>query len=145
MLSLDNLRSILRQEYPDATDDQIEQAAREALDQLQNAASEIDSEDIAQQIADASPQEDMDRFEKVGIYGVVIMSQRDKYVCRPCLDHDGEMYTIRERRDNPPLPHDECENEECRCTMLPIPDRETYIDMLGDEPDLSNLPQYSND
>jgi uncharacterized protein with gpF-like domain len=31
----------------------------------------------------------------------------------------------------------------CRCTALPIPDRETFTEMQSEEPDLSNLPQLN--
>jgi hypothetical protein len=145
MISLDKLHGVLRQEYPGASDEQIEQAAREVLKRLQEEISEIDGEEIAREIADATPLQDMKRFEEADMYGVMILSQRDEHACLSCLKHDGEQYTIKERRENPPLPHDGCENEECRCTMLAIPDRETYLDSLGEKPDLSNLPQFSDD
>lgn len=123
----------LKEEYPNVPCNEIRkklhQKSRDAWDNI----------DFAEEIAAQSEEERLQDYDSVGIYGMMILSQRDEYVCEACLDHDGTQYTMEEAEEYEPLPHDHCENDECRCTSLPIPDEETYREMLGEWPNLSNL------
>ncbi|WP_259121994.1 hypothetical protein [Salinibacter ruber] len=82
---------------------------------------------------------DEELYDSADMYGVMVLSQRDEHVCGACLDHDGTVYTVDEKQEKKPIPHDGCTNETCRCSYLPIPDRETYEKMRSEDPDLSNL------
>ena len=42
------------------------------------------------------------------------MSQRDEHTCSSCLDHDGTVYKLDEAKEKEPIPHSDCQNDECR-------------------------------
>lgn len=92
---------------------------------------ELDSVEFAEKL--------VERAEVLGAYGVMVMSRRDQDTCAPCLNQDGQQYTIRQARRQSPLPHKDCENDECRCSYMPILNEATYARIEGDEPD---LPSY---
>lgn len=97
-------------------------------------------------------------MRETGMYGRMWLSQRDVYVRRGHLEADGQTVRMGEPFEvacRPSAPEEElkhpgdptgsaCNVVNCRCTSLPIPDAETYDDMQGEEPDLSNLPQFSD-
>jgi len=98
-------------------------------------------------------------FEEVGMFGRMWLSQRDVHVRRGHLEADGQQRRMGEPFDVAPdigraeeelaFPGDPTGSPanviNCRCTALPIPDRETFESMGEEEPSLSNLPQMSNE
>lgn len=94
----------------------------------QEAPEELDSSEFTERL--------VERAKGLGAYGVMVMSRRDRETCSPCLNHDGEQYTIRDAHRHSPLPHRDCENDECRCRYMPILNDVMYTRIEGDEPDL---------
>jgi len=92
-----------------------------------------------------------------GMFGRMWLSQRDVHVRRGHLEADGQTVELDEPfQVAPSLAASEEELQfpgdpegspanviNCRCTALPIPDRETFTEMQSEEPDLSNLPQLN--
>ena len=92
-----------------------------------------------------------------GMFGRMWLSQRDVHVRRGHLEADGQTVELDEpfevapslaaREEELQFPGDPEGSPanviNCRCTALPIPDRETFTEMQSEEPDLSNLPQLN--
>lgn len=138
---VDKLTEKLSEKYPNLTKEEIRETV---ADKLQEKMEDVDwdqvEEDVQQNLEEAAHgEDDFEHYSDIGVYGVLVMSQRDEHVCKPCLDQDGKVYTLEEAKDDPPIPHDACENDECRCSYLPIMDEETFEEEKASEPDLSNL------
>lgn len=58
-------------------------------------------------------------FLHAGIEKVFVLSQRDDETCSACFEHDGAEYTVRDALRRKPLPHKQCQNDECRCDYMP--------------------------
>lgn len=129
----------LKEENPELSETEIREFVEEKKTEFRDALEDIGPDDFAEELANRSHQEVASDARDVGMYGMWVLSQRDQYVCSPCLDHDGTVYTMEEVEEQNPLPHDDCENEECRCDLMPIPDQDGYEKMKQAEPDLSNL------
>lgn len=84
----------------------------------------------------------IDQAENLGAHGLMVMSHRDEAACSPCLNHDGEQYTISEARQQKPLPHRDCENAGCRCSYVPIMTAEMYAYVKEEETDLPDHLDY---
>lgn len=94
-----------------------------------------------------------------GMFGRMWLSQRDVHVRRGHLEADGQTVELDEPFEVAPslaaseeelqFPGDPSGSPanviNCRCTALPIPDQATYNEMQSEEPDLSNLPQMSDE
>jgi ribosome modulation factor len=63
------------------------------------------------------------RVAEGGIYGIEVRAPTEEYVCTPCRREDEVVYSIDEALRAPPIPHEHCENGQCRCTYVPITDR----------------------
>jgi hypothetical protein len=140
MISLDQATKLIREKYPHAPEEKVEEAARDLIERLKSAATEVEQEEILKDLQAPEREGDFSHLEDVGMYGVQVMSQRDEYVCDNCLDHDGSLYELQEAKEKQPVPHSDCENDECRCHYLPIPDENAYRKAMHEgPPDLSNL------
>jgi hypothetical protein len=40
--------------------------------------------------------------------------------CGPCRDAHGTVHPIEEALEEPPLPHEDCEQDDCRCTYRAV-------------------------
>jgi uncharacterized protein with gpF-like domain len=92
-----------------------------------------------------------------GMFGRMWLSQRDVHVRSGHLEADGQTVRLDEpfrvgsiaggSEEELQFPGDPTGSPanviNCRCTALPIPDRETFTEMQSEEPDLSNLPQLN--
>lgn len=97
-------------------------------------------------------------FESAGMFGGMWLSQRDVHVRSGHLVADGQTVPIGEPFEvacraggsTEELAHpgdptgSPCNVINCRCTVLPVPDAETFEKVQGEEPDLSNLPQMND-
>ena len=145
-VSIESVAEKLKEEYPDLSKEERYKLAQEVKEKVSEGFASISDEkwkEIAEEarkdIREAGRGDDFELDSEIGTYGVMIMSSRDERTCNPCLDHDGTTYTLDEAKEQEPLPHGSCENEECRCIYMPIPDRETFERNKREEPDLSNL------
>ncbi len=143
--STDKLVEKIMEEYPDLSKDEARDAAQKVREKFSNALSDLSQEEL-DEMAEQVKEDHRKAAEGEGfgpysnMYGVMVMSQRDEHTCEACLDHDGTYYTLDEAKEKSPIPHDACENEECRCSYLPVPDKETFEEgKKGPDPDLSNL------
>lgn len=96
-------------------------------------------------------------FRATNMTGRMWLSQRDGHVRRGHLEADGqargleEPFNVRGRLNRPKeelaFPGDPTGRPgnviQCRCTVLPAPDVETFEKIQQEEPDLSGLPQLS--
>lgn len=112
-LSFEDVSSSLKKEYPNATKKDLENAITMKEDGYEIAYHELPPQPFEQEL------KSMKRSE---IPGVSILTQRDADVCHSCRPLDGKEYTIEEALEKEPLPHDECENDRCRCTYTPLSD-----------------------
>jgi len=59
------------------------------------------------------------------VYGVEVYSSKDDRVCEACEERDGKVYPLTEELvEDPPVPHEDCENEACRCVLLSVMDED---------------------
>jgi len=98
-------------------------------------------------------------MQSAGMFGGMWLSQRDVHVRSGHLVADGQTVPIGEPfevacqvgQSTEALAHPgdptgrPCNIINCRCTVLPVPDEETFEQMQDEEPDLSNLPQLNDD
>lgn len=61
----------------------------------------------------------LERHMSIGTKYVKVMSSRDSHVCPTCQEWDGNIYDIERAYEEDLIPHDDCENERCRCFYLP--------------------------
>lgn len=123
------------------TDSKFEKIVRRHLELSRREAQQFLSGQFPEEISEEGDSKTfaeklIDQAEDLGAHGVMVMSRRDKAACPPCLNHDGAQYKIPEARQQEPLPHQACENAECRCSYVPIMRAETYADVQGEETDL---------
>lgn len=140
MIPVERVVKKVKEEYPEFSEAEIREFVEEKRDEVLEETGNIDSEEIADDLAAAAHgQDDFELYSETGMYGLQVLSQRDEHVCNSCLDHDGSVYTLEEAKEKKPIPHDDCENKICRCSYLPIPDKDTYEKNKNEEPDLSGL------
>lgn len=57
------------------------------------------------------------------VYGIKVRAPDGDHVCAVCSSEDEGVYSIEEALETPPIPHEHCEDGQCRCTYVPITDR----------------------
>jgi hypothetical protein len=62
--------------------------------------------------------------------GIRVMSAQDDRVCGPCAARDGEFFSCEEAIENPPIPHESCENDYCRCVYETVVQDSLLSDLL---------------
>jgi hypothetical protein len=54
------------------------------------------------------------------VTGVMIVAPPPLSSCGPCRDAHGTVHPIEEALEEPPLPHEDCEQDDCRCTYRAV-------------------------
>ena len=94
----------------------------------------MESEDVAEDLQ-GPERGDFSLLEDTGMYGVMVLSQRDEHTCSSFLD----VYKLDEAKEKEHIPHSDCQNDECRCSYIPVPDEDAYRKNNQEGPDLSDL------
>lgn len=58
------------------------------------------------------------------VRGIEVRAPRTGHVCEACAERHGTVYPIEEALVEPPIPHDECEGDWCRCVYISITDKD---------------------
>jgi ribosome modulation factor len=57
------------------------------------------------------------------VHGIEVRAPSTGDVCEVCAERDGTVYPIEEALMEPPIPHDDCDSDWCRCVYISITDR----------------------
>jgi len=65
------------------------------------------------------------------VTAIEVLACGDDRVCGPCQERDGQLFAAKEAIENPPIPHEDCEGDYCRCVFV-VPDegRDSVIDEI---------------
>lgn len=98
--------------YPSLSGQTVRQVVEKALDEFWSEAA------LVAQLQRESYAQILRTYQSSGMWGALVMSQRDGNACAPCqrLDNVAYDWAIEEQ----PLPHSGCKNQTCRCPYLPV-------------------------
>lgn len=103
-----------RRQHPNVPADTVRTVVGQALDES------WEEDRLTEALARKSLAQTLIGYRDAGMWGVLIMSQRDDHVCPACHRLDTVAYDIDQALAEQPLPHAGCANHTCRCQYLPV-------------------------
>lgn len=103
-----------RRRYPNVSAEAIRKIVGRALEENWHEAT------LAEELTRESYARVLQNYEVAGLWGILVMTQRDGNVCAACQQFDNVAYHIDRAIDEEPLSHPGCANRTCRCRYLPV-------------------------
>jgi hypothetical protein len=117
-LSFEDVASSVKEDYPNATEEDLRRAITMKEDGYEISYHELPPQPL---------KKELEGWRDAGIEKVQVLSERSEETCEVCWEADGNVYTIEEALQEMPLPHEECscdpaalrEDGKCNCTYMP--------------------------
>lgn len=56
--------------------------------------------------------------QRDNVKGIRVVDSDDDRVCDACSERDGKFFSCEEAIQDPPIPHENCSNDRCRCVYV---------------------------
>ena len=117
-LSFEDVASSIKEDYPNATKEDLRRAIKMKEDGYEITYHELPPQPFEEKLED---------WKEAGIEKIQVLSERSEETCEVCREADGNVYTTEEALLKRPLPHDNCscdptdwrEEGDCACTYRP--------------------------